>query len=80
MVDLSKTLTDAEMFRIIMEDVRRINERLDENEKSHQEIRAAMAEIKIQHAGDRVKLGGIMAGISLFVAGTVTWIVAHLSK
>ena len=84
MIDVNQQLSDVEMFKIIMEDMRHIRERLDANEKDHQEdmtdIRDAMAEIKILHAGDRVKLGGVTAGISLFVAGIVTWIVAHLSK
>ena len=80
MIDLKQTLTDGEMFRVIMEDMRHIRERLDKNDKDHQEIREVVAQIRIQNEGDRVKLGGITAGISLTVAGIMTWIVTHLSK
>ena len=80
MIDTKQPYTDIEMFRIIMEDVRHIRQRLDANDKDHQDIREAMAKIRVQNAGDRVKLGGITAGISLFVAGIMTWIITHLSR
>ena len=77
MVDLSKTLTDAEMFKIIMEEVRRMRET---NEVDHKTIRAELSKIREDHAGERVKMKGITAGISVVVAGVVTWIIAHLSR
>jgi hypothetical protein len=80
MNEFSKTLSDGEMFRIIMEDIRRLRERLDDNEKDHQSILDEMSKMRVQSEGERVKMGGITAGISLVVAGVVTWILSHLYK
>ena len=80
MIDITKQLSDGEMFRVIMEDMRHIRELLVENDKAHQDIREAMTKIRVQNAGDRVKLGGVIGSISLAISGIMAWIVTHLSK
>jgi uncharacterized membrane protein YdfJ with MMPL/SSD domain len=75
----NKHLTDGEMFRVIMEDMRHIRERLDANDDAHQSIRKEVAKIREEMSGERVKVRGITAGISLVVAGIVTWLVTRLS-
>ena len=80
MIDITQQLSDGEMFRVIMEDMRHIRKRLDSNDSDHQSIRLEVAKIREEMSGERVKMKGITAGISLFVAGIVTWIIAHLSK
>ena len=65
------------MFKLIMEDLRRMRET---NEEDHKTIRAELSKIREAHAGEQVKMKGVTAGISIVVAGVVTWIIAHLSK
>ena len=80
MIDITQQMTEPEMIRTIMEDVRYLRGRMDSNDCDHKKIREEMSKIKEGMAGERVKMKGITAGISLFVAGIVTWIVTHLSK
>ena len=80
MIDITKQLSDGEMFKIMMEDMRHIRKLLVENDKAHLDILEAMTKIRVQNAGDRVKLGGVIGGISLVISGIMAWIVTHLSK
>ena len=80
MKDQNQALTDQEMFKIIMEDIRHLRSRMEANDCDHKKIRAELSKIREENSGERVKMKGITAGISLAVAGVVTWIVHHLSK
>jgi chromosome segregation and condensation protein ScpB len=73
-------LSDGEMLKNIMEDIRHIRELLEANNDDHQSIRDAISKIREENAGEKVKLRNMLGGISVFVAGAVAWIVSHLSK
>jgi hypothetical protein len=79
-----KQLTDTEMFRMIMEEVRHIRKRLDahidDESKTLRCVQKEMGGIREDMASNRVKISGITAGIALIVSGVVAWIFSHLGK
>ena len=73
-------LSDGEMLKNIMEDLRHLRKLFEANESDHQSIRKDIAKIREENAGERVKLGGIVAVISMVVGALIAWIVSHLTK
>lgn len=83
-------LSDYEMFKTIMEDIRHLRSLLQDNNKDHEEIRKEMvqarentskemARMREAASGEQVKVKGFVYGMTVIVGGVVAWIVSHLS-
>ena len=72
-------LSDTEMFKIILEEIRGIHARINALVKEHHDARIQDAEkfseIREKQAVSKVKIGAMIAGVSVVVASVVTWIV-----
>jgi hypothetical protein len=73
-------LSDGEMFKVIMDDIRYLRSRMVANDCDHKKIREELSKIREGNSGERVKMRGILTAVGLVVAGVIGWIATHLNK
>lgn len=71
-------MEDAEMFRLVMDEIRAIRRRLDEHiddeNGQFKELQKDLSRINSRLENHNTKLAGMSAMISMVVAGVVTWL------
>lgn len=74
---LEKIEEAQERFISILEKIAQQGEKINHLEQGHDILFERIRKIEINTAEDRVKVGGIMAAISVVISGVTAWVTGH---
>ena len=80
----SEKVSDAEMLRLVLEEVRYVRQRLDthieDEDDSVKSMRQDISTIREEMSGHRVKIGLMLAGVGVAITSLFGWMVKHIDK